>query len=85
MFLNVIEETPYEKRFLFGNSKPSSGMALAMFDLTMAGYGDKETCSQVGHKYRLSFKSVQYKTLRIERKLTGLYFEVVSRSILWIM
>ena len=85
MFLNVMEETPHEKRFLSGDSKPSSGMALAMFGLTMAGYGHKQTCIQIVHKYRLSFKSMQYKTLGMERKLTTLYFKVVSRSILWIM
>ena len=38
MFINVIEETLHEKRFLSGDSKPSSGMALAMFGLTMASY-----------------------------------------------
>ena len=80
-----MEETPHEKRLRSGDSKPSSGMALGMFGITMAGYDLKQTCSKIGHKYRLSFKSTQYKTLGMERKLTTLYFKVVSRSVLWIM
>ena len=68
MFLNVMEETTHEKRFLSGDSKPGSGMALAMFGLTTAGYGHKQTCSQSEHNYRLSFMSMQCKTLRIELK-----------------
>ena len=39
MFWSVMEETPHEKRFLSGDSKPSSGMSLGLFDLHMAGYG----------------------------------------------
>ena len=35
MFLNDMEETPHEKRFLSGDSEPCSGTALAMFGLTM--------------------------------------------------
>ena len=85
MFLSVMEEAPDEKRFPSGDSKPNSGMALGMFGLTMAGYGHKQTCSLIGHKYRLSFKSMQCKILGIERKLTTLHFEVVSRSVLLIM
>ena len=80
-----MEETPHEKRFLSGDLKPSSGMALGMFGPTMASYGLKETCSQIGHKYRLSFKSMQYKTLGMERKLATQYFKAVSRSVLGIM
>ena len=56
MFLYVMEETPHEKHRLSGDSKPSSGMALGMFGLTMAGYGHKQTCSQIRPNYRLSFK-----------------------------
>ena len=69
MFLNVMEETPHEKRFLSGDSKPSSGMALAMFGLIMAGYGHKQTCSQIGHNYRLSFKSINTKHLEWKENL----------------
>ena len=43
MSLNVMEEIPHEKCYLFGDSKPSSGMAPGMFDLTMAGFGHKQT------------------------------------------
>ena len=56
-------------------------MALAMFGLTMAGYGHQQICSQMGCNYQLSFTSLQQKTLGMERKLTTLYLEVVSRSI----
>ena len=43
IFLNVMEETPHEKHFLTGDSKPSSGMVLGLFGLTMASYGHKHT------------------------------------------
>ena len=81
-FLNIMEKTPHGKHFLFGDSKPNSGMALAMLGLTMTGYGHKQTCSQIGHKYWCSFKTMQYQTLRMGRKLTMMYFKVVSCSIL---
>ena len=70
MFLNITEETPHEKRFLSGDSKPSSGMALAVSGLTEVGYGHKQICSQIRRKHRLSFNSTQYTTLRMERRLT---------------
>ena len=84
-FLSVIDETPHEKHFLSGESKPSSGMALGMSGLTMAGYGYKPTCCQIGRKYWLSFKPMKYKTLGMERKLTTMSFKVVPRNILLIM
>ena len=56
MFLNVKEETPHGKHRLSGDSKPSSGMTLGMFGLTMAGYGHKQTCTQIRPNYWLSFK-----------------------------
>ena len=84
-FINVMEETTHEKRCLSGDSKPSSGMALGMFGLTMADCGHKQSCSQILHKYRLSFKSIQYKTLWLERKLTLQYFKVVSCSVLLVI
>ena len=76
-----MEETPQEKCFLSGDSKSSSGMALAMFSLTMAAYGHKQTCCQIGNQYWLSFKSMQYKALGM-KKNTTLYFKVASHSIL---
>ena len=51
MFLNIMEETPHKKPFASGDSKPSSGMVLSMFGLIMVGYGQKQMCSQIGHKY----------------------------------
>ena len=80
-----MEETPHEKRYLSGDSKPGSGVALVMFGLTIADYGDKETCSQIEHKYRPSFKSAHYKTRGMERKLTTLNFKVFSCSIVSII
>ena len=75
-----MEETPREKRYLSGDAKPSSVMAIGLFGLAMAGYGRKQNCCQIGQKYRLSFRamSMQYKILGMERKLTSQYSKVVS-------
>ena len=84
MYSNVMEETPHETLCLSADLKPSSGMAVGMFGLSIARYDCKQTCSQIGQKYRLSFMSMQHKTLGMEIK-HFLYFKVVSRSTLKIM
>ena len=50
-----MEETPREKRYLSGDSKPSSVMAIGMFGLAMAGYGRKQNCCQIGQKIPAQF------------------------------
>ena len=51
-------KTPREKRYLCGDSKPSSVLAIGMFGLAMAGYGRKQNYCQIGQKCGLSFKSM---------------------------
>ena len=87
IFWSVMEETPHEKHSLPGDSKPSTDMAIGLFDITMVGCGRKEACSRIRQKYRLSFKPMQYKTLGMERKLATQYLMAVFRStrlIMWI-
>ena len=85
MFLNVMEGTPDKKCFNSGDWKQNSGIDFRMFGLTMVDYGHKRTCSHIWLKYWPSFKSMQYKTLGMERKLTTLHFMVVSLCIILIM
>ena len=61
-----MDETSHEKLFLTDSLDPSSGTALGLF---YAGYGRKQTCSQIRQKYLPSFKSMQYKTLWMKKLL----------------